>query len=258
MGVVKFVKPDSALLKMGLSHMNQPPADSTQGGSRPSRLPHVGAVLAGIALLASVILLWTGQFSSPSPSEQAAFGSAGDSLETEGANPELLEDPDATTGTDGKQPDETDTDKKTAGNAADAGEGTGTASARDPQVDQFKKAILGSWKQYSFGHRLLHVKEDGTATIDVKLDGLFAIYIGEKFRLDIEWSITGDELVFKTTGGTPKSSVDAVTSFYGDKRVYRILEINEKQILLKDEDEEKTPWDRVTDADPPVNEKPSD
>ena len=126
------------------------------------------------------------------------------------------------------------------------------------QADEFKQAILGTWKQYSSGHRVLRVKEDGTATIDVKLDGIAAFWFGEKLHFDITWTIEGDELVFKTIGGTPEGGVNAVTSIYGDRRIYRIREINTQQMLLNEKDEEKTPWDRVTDDDRPENTNPAD
>lgn len=103
---------------------------------------------------------------------------------------------------------------------------------------------------------MLTVKEDGTAIIDVKLDGFVAFAFGEKLQFNIAWTIDGDELVFKTIGGTPESGVNAVTSIYGDRRVYRIREINSEQMLLNEKDEEKTPWDRVPDDDSPDNGLP--
>lgn len=202
--------------------------------SARTRLPHVIGVAAGIAILAGVVLLWTGQSAEPTPSTHSALGSTLnlDSPTPAHAKPNAVAStskPDIATG---------DTPKEDG------------VSSDTPQTDthvELETAILGTWKQYSYGHRLLNVKPDGTATIDVKLDGLSAVAFGEKLRIDIAWEIQDQTLVFKTTGGTPEASLNAVKSIYGDNRVYQILEINEKQMLLREGEEDKTPWDRVVE-----------
>jgi hypothetical protein len=205
--------------------------------STRTRLPHVAGVVSGILLLAGAVLLWTGQFSGR-PANRAAVASTADAG---GAGQSLLARTSARP-QDVIQPSSADrTDARTTGGEVVRPE----LPPADKTTPAHAQAILGTWKQYSFGHRLLKVKDDGTATIDVKLDGFPALTIGEKFRIDIGWQIDGDELVFQTTGGEPKSSVNAVNALFGDKRVYQILEINDGQMLLQEGKEKKPPWDRV-------------
>jgi hypothetical protein len=213
-----------------------------------SRWPHIVGVIAGIALLAGIVLLWTGSTPDSESSERSALGST---MSVGGAGkspqvplpiglPSTTSPPDNASVSDGKPGETRSTDESP--------QTTETATvASNSTKGAFKAAILGTWKQYSYGHRLLKVLDDGTATIDVKLDGLTALAFGEKMHIEIEWKIEDDTLVFKTVGGTPKSSINTAKSIYGDNRVYRILEINEKQMLLQEDEEKKTPWDRVTE-----------
>jgi len=222
-----------------------------------SRWPHIVSVCAGIALLAGIVLLWTGSTPDRESSENSALASTMSDSGT-GTSPQVplpVGLPGITSPTGiVVSPGGGEGTAKPAGDSPT----TTVSAAGETKTTQgkFKRAILGSWKQYSYGHRLLKVLDDGTATIDVKLDGLTAFALGEKIHFDIEWKIEGGTLVFKTVGGTPESSVKAVGKLYGDKRVYRILEINGKQMLLQEDDEKKTPWDRVNDKESPAGDPP--
>jgi|GEM_PF-2899100 hypothetical protein len=215
-----------------------------------SRWPHIVSVIAGIALLAGIVLLWTGSTPDSESSERSALGSTM-SVGRTGTSPQvpmpiglpIVASPSDTASISVGKEGETKTADKSP-------QTTETAAASDSTKGAFKAAILGTWKQYSHGHRLLKVLDDGTATIDVKLDGFTAIAFGEKMHFDIEWKIEDDTLVFNTIGGTPEASINAVKSIYGDNRVYRILEINETQMLLQEDEEKKTPWDRVPEEEP--------
>lgn len=222
-----------------------------------SRWPRIVSVCAGIALLAGIVLLWSGSTPDRESSENSALASTM-SDGSSGTSPQVP----LPVGLPGVT--------SPSGVVASLGEGDGTAKSADGSSPanvsaagetgttqgKYKREILGSWKQYSYGQRLLKVLNDGTATIDVKLDGLTAFALGEKIHFDIEWEIEGDMLVFKTVGGTPESSVKTVEQLYGNKRVYRILEINEKQMLLQEDDEKKTSWDRVKEEESPAGDPP--
>ena len=99
--------------------------------------------------------------------------------------------------------------------------------------------------QDSDGHRVLDIQQDGTATIDVTLDGLSALAFGEKLHFDIEWTIEDDRLIFQTTGGEPIDGVKAILAIYGASRTYVIRDITEAKMLLEEEGQPKTDWDRV-------------
>lgn len=248
--------------------MTQPQTDPTDGPQRSRteetpaarRLRRLVGALLGVGLVTAVVLSWTDWFADPVESGQGSFASA---MIPNGPGATDSASLAASSSTD-------DAGDSSAGSAAGAGadnaspqpttpdssKRSGSSSSAESPESQFKQAILGTWEQYRTGYRLLNVQDGGTATIDVKLDGLSALAFGEKVHFDIKWSITGDELVFRTTGGTPKGSVDAITSLYGDKRVYRILDISAKQMLLREGEEDKPPWDRVVPDEPTETAKP--
>ena len=103
-------------------------------------------------------------------------------------------------------------------------------------ADQLRNAVIGDWKLERNGQRLLSLRADGTATMDVTLTAWQAVLFGEQMRFDIRWSLDGRQLVMETTGGEPATAVDAITKVYGLVRKQPILEIDENHMLLKDPD----------------------
>lgn len=108
-------------------------------------------------------------------------------------------------------------------------------------------AIVGTWEtNRSTGHRDLVIREDGTATMVVNIESMMRFVFGSKVELDIEWSVKDGVLHFRMVGGKPKSSVDLLTSGYGDSIAYRILELSDDRLLVKDGgDDPDHDWTRV-------------
>ncbi len=106
----------------------------------------------------------------------------------------------------------------------------------ESSTDQLRNAVIGHWKLERDGQRLLSLRVDGTATMDVTLTAWQAVLFGERMRFDILWSLDGDALVLQTTGGEPATAVEAITKIYGVVRRQPILEIDQDHMLLKDPD----------------------
>ncbi len=113
-----------------------------------------------------------------------------------------------------------------------------TADPSQAEIDaKYREQIVGDWKGYRDGWRMLTVRDDGTATMDVSIEGLSRFVFGDKIVFEIEWEIKDGDLVFETTGGSPQWAVDKVTLIYGKSRVQPILKLTETEMSLKDADE---------------------
>ena len=220
-----------------------------------SRTPHLVAILTAVGLLGAAV--WPGPSSSSSARNAAAFASAAVQSQTAAKGTvdgnRNSKPPDMRI-VSGPIPSDPHTlvapnPEPPAPNGSDSDPSRSTPAGAHPTEgpgnERYRTAILGTWTQDSDGHRVLDVQQNGTATIDVTLDGLSALAFGEKLRFDIEWTIEDDRLIFQTTGGEPKDGVKAVIAIYGASRNYVIRDITEAKMLLEEEGQPKTDWDRV-------------
>lgn len=125
----------------------------------------------------------------------------------------------------------------------------------DPKLTQKEEdeersvMVAGIWETNRDGRRVLTVLEDGTATMDVTVEGAFAFVVGSKMKFNINWLIADGSLDFEMVDGEPESSVSAVISLYGKRRVQKILEFSQEKFVLKDNDGESDHvWTRVKPA----------
>ena len=149
--------------------------------------------------------------------------------------------------------------KKSEVQPADSGESTlvpetsPQAALEEPvvesvqNVDAERSAIVpGVWETNRDGRRVLTVKKDGTATMDVTVEGAFSFVVGSKMKFNIKWKIVDGKLDFEMIDGEPESSVNAVISLYGKKQSQQILEFSPEKFVLKDNDGEPNHvWTRV-------------
>ncbi len=126
-------------------------------------------------------------------------------------------------------------------------ESAGTAPVSEEQ--KLAQQIVGEWEQFNKGKRLLTVRDDGTATMKVTLDGAWSYVVGEKLEFEIEWKIEGKRLLFHMKSGKPEGSMKVITSIYGNERNHRIDELTSKKMVLVDEqDESRDKWTRLASA----------
>lgn len=139
---------------------------------------------------------------------------------------------------------ESDAPDTTGENAAK--DNAGEKAAAVPEESSARKMIVGVWEQFNKGKRLLTVLDDGTATMDVSLEGAWATIVGQKLEFRIEWEIQGERLLFKMTGGKPAGSLKLLSSIYGNERNHRIETLSNDQLILIDEnDKSRDIWKRV-------------
>lgn len=139
--------------------------------------------------------------------------------------------------------------------------GKGNSSDKDPERvdplstpvveesldDSYRKRIVGSWEMDRDGKRLLTVDADGTAKMDVEIEGSWSFLFGSKLNFDIEWTIEDGHLTMKTIGGEPQAKVDLLTSMYGKERVQQITVLDDTTLRLPDDepDGEDHIWTRI-------------
>src|SRR6185437_16340843 len=114
------------------------------------------------------------------------------------------------------------------GESTDAPQATGAPLPEEPQpaaeatpTDPRVALLVGSWKGFYKGERTLDVRADGTATMVSKPEGLAATAFAARLQFEIEWTLQGDELIFKTTGGEPEGKVQFILKLYGTERRHK-------------------------------------
>ena len=106
--------------------------------------------------------------------------------------------------------------------------------------------LVGSWKGFYKGERTLEVRADGTATMVSKPEGLAATAFAPRLQFEIEWTLNGDDLIFKTTGGEPEGKVQFILKLYGTERRHKIVSLEaEKMVLLDEDGKTEYVWERV-------------
>jgi hypothetical protein len=109
--------------------------------------------------------------------------------------------------------------------------------------------LVGTWEQYDHGNRLLTIRADGTATLEVRPEAVWRLLFGRRLLIEIEWTIEQQTLAFHTVGGKPAARVKLVNEMYGNQRVYQIENVPTDELMLRDEQGEHChPWQRIDPA----------
>lgn len=115
---------------------------------------------------------------------------------------------------------------------------------------EYRRLVLGTWEDDYEGKRTMTVREDGTATMVVKLSGLKAALYAKQLRFDMVWSIKNGRLKKRTVGGEPSGRVKLILKMMGDQVDEPILELTPERLLLLDQNgKRKYDWRRVHTGD---------
>ena len=108
-----------------------------------------------------------------------------------------------------------------------------------------KKMVQGTWEDLYEGHRLLTIRDDGTASMSIELDGLAATLFAQRLEFDIRWTLEKGRVVMQTTGGRPEKKADLILKVYGNRAEYHVDGVEENRLLLRDvENNTKFEWKR--------------
>ncbi len=115
---------------------------------------------------------------------------------------------------------------------------------------EYRRLVLGTWEDDYEGKRTMTIREDGTATMVVKLSGLKAALYAKQLRFDMVWSISNGRLKKRTVGGEPSGRVKLILKMMGDQVDEPILELTSERLLLLDQNgKRKYNWRRVHTGD---------
>jgi len=119
-------------------------------------------------------------------------------------------------------------------------------SVPDPRDEQFRRLVVGTWEDDYQGKRTMTLKDDGTGTMAVELDGLKAKLFAPRLRFEMVWAVDQGRLKKQTLKGEPPVTVQMILKAMGDRVDERILELTQDRLLLLDKDgKTKYDWRRV-------------
>jgi len=120
------------------------------------------------------------------------------------------------------------------------------SSKPDVRDQQFRRLAVGTWQDDYQGKRTMTLKDDGTGTMVVELDGLKAKLFAQRLEFDLVWSVEKGRLKKRTLKGEPAVTVDLILKTMGDRVDEPILELSKDRLLLLDKDgKTKYDWRRV-------------
>ncbi len=150
----------------------------------------------------------------------------------------------------GKDPVLPDKPERTEANKTEVAVVTVPDTERLLPDEEIRKRIVGTWKQIKDEKRTIIINDDGTAVIHAQIDDKRQYIVGKKLKFDITWTIEDGLLTMITTGGEPKAAIKYIMLTMGDRRSYRIKNIDDKKIELQKPTEKKPEpdWHRLEDS----------
>lgn len=119
----------------------------------------------------------------------------------------------------------------------------------DPEQARLRQLLVGEWQQEYFGKRTLSVGADGTASMTIQPNSVWAIGFGPRIDLTMFWSIKDGFLDYGISGGMPEDKVQLAVKTWGDHWVEKIVQLDEKKLdLLSVDGSTHSIWYR-TDGD---------
>jgi hypothetical protein len=111
---------------------------------------------------------------------------------------------------------------------------SGDAEPASPEHSALAEQLVGVWKLQRHGERTLHLNADGTATAEVTLNMIGALMYGERMTLQLNWTLDAGVMTQTITSGTPPEAVNRLIRDWGDRREYRVIEVNDEQLVLSE------------------------
>ncbi|QDU39312.1 hypothetical protein Mal4_36510 [Maioricimonas rarisocia] len=110
--------------------------------------------------------------------------------------------------------------------------------------------IIGTWRLKQQGERVVTMRDDGSALMQVVLDFFGALLYGESMTLELEWTLEDGILTHRVIRGQPEQSVARLIRDYGDARSYRVVSCGDELVLeAVDSPEDVYHWTAVSDGD---------
>ncbi|MCA9081089.1 MAG: hypothetical protein KDA58_11060 [Planctomycetaceae bacterium] len=109
-----------------------------------------------------------------------------------------------------------------------------------------RECLLGTWICNDSIRRRIVVRDDGTASMNVRLDFVSALLYGSEMDLELTWELDDQQLVYTAVSGTPKANTDRLFKDFGRKQIYSVLTFKPGRMLLEmTADKSRYDWRQV-------------
>lgn len=115
--------------------------------------------------------------------------------------------------------------------------------------EQRRVLATGDWEDDYQAGREWTLRDDGTGTMVVHLDGFAAFMFGATLKFEQTWQIDHDQIVMAVTGGEPRSKIDLILKMEGSSSTQQIVELTKDRFVVVDEKGQQFEWRRVPPAD---------
>jgi hypothetical protein len=109
----------------------------------------------------------------------------------------------------------------------------------------------GTWSDFFHGLRTFRFESAGQGCMSLELSGVGAMLYGEKIEFDFDWTLNGNSLHLKMTGGRPSGTANTLCRLFGGEFDYEIDSASASELVLRATDSGKVftfsrPGDRST------------
>ncbi|MDZ4817937.1 MAG: hypothetical protein SGJ20_03085 [Planctomycetota bacterium] len=111
-----------------------------------------------------------------------------------------------------------------------------TTAISVPSDEQHGENVIGVWRDYYEGTRTLTVRDDGTATMIVELEGWKAKMFTPRLQIETTWTINEGRFDRTIVGGKPADKVNFVKNRVGATASDKIVNLSPNRMILVDQD----------------------
>ncbi len=122
----------------------------------------------------------------------------------------------------------------------------GPAETANEADERMNRLVVGTGEDDYQGKRTMVLNADGTGSMVVELSGMKAALFASRLEFDMVWALRQGRLEKRTIRGRPERRVNMILKTMGDRVNEEILELDEKRLLLLDQDgSTRYDWRRV-------------
>jgi hypothetical protein len=123
--------------------------------------------------------------------------------------------------------------------------------------EKLAEKVIGTWYQEEYGTKTLTIFPGGKAKMVMKPNAIIALRFGPRIDADMYWSVKDGYIDYGFNGGTPADKIKLAKETFGDFWHEKIVHVDDKSLLLIEEDDDESRWKRLPDA-PAEDDKNSD
>lgn len=110
-----------------------------------------------------------------------------------------------------------------------------------------RNLVIGRWKGYFHGNRVVENRPDGTASMDLAFDFVASLLYGPKMSLEMTWEVKDGALCYELVSGLPEDKYKKLVDKEGDEAAYYFEEAGPKvmRLVRTIDPDEKYTWTRI-------------